>query len=79
MDAGLAVVEVRDSGSGIRPEDLPYVFERFYKSTDSGGMGLGLAIARHLVTAHAGTIGVESAVGQGTLIRFTLPLSSQNG
>jgi signal transduction histidine kinase len=79
VDGGLAVVEVRDSGSGIHPEDLPHVFERFYKSADSGGMGLGLAIARHLVTAHGGTIGVESAVGRGTLIRFTLPLSPENG
>ena len=68
-----AVLEVQDSGPGIPAADLPYVFERFYKSADSGGMGLGLAIARHLVTAHGGTITAESAPGDGTTIRISLP------
>lgn len=77
-ETGLAVVEVRDNGSGIAPADLPHVFERFYKSADSGGMGLGLAIAHHLVTAHGGTIHAESSAGQGTLIWFTLPLSPEH-
>lgn len=68
-------INVKDSGPGIPTEDLPHVFERFYKSADSGGMGLGLAIARHIVTAHGGTIRAESAPGQGTTIRVELPLA----
>jgi two-component system sensor histidine kinase BaeS len=68
-----ALLEVQDSGPGISADELPHVFERFYKSADSGGMGLGLAIARHLVEAHGGTIRAESAPGAGTTIRITLP------
>ena len=70
---GQTVLEVSDDGPGISAQDLPHVFERFYKSTDSGGMGLGLAIARHLVSAHAGTIEALSASGKGTTIRILLP------
>jgi signal transduction histidine kinase len=69
-----AQLEVQDSGPGIPADELTHVFERFYKSADSGGMGLGLAIARHLVEAHGGTIIAESAPGQGTTMRITLPL-----
>jgi two-component system sensor histidine kinase BaeS len=69
-----AQLEVIDSGPGISAQDLPHIFERFYKSTDSGGMGLGLAIARHLVSAHGGTIEAYSTLGQGTTIRILLPL-----
>jgi len=69
-----ALMDVQDSGPGIPPDELPYVFERFHKSTDSGGMGLGLAIARHLVEAHGGTITAESTPGHGTTMRITLPL-----
>jgi signal transduction histidine kinase len=69
-----ALLEVQDTGPGIPADELPHVFERFYKSTDSGGMGLGLAIARHLVEAHGGTITAESAPSQGTTMRITLPL-----
>jgi two-component system sensor histidine kinase BaeS len=66
-------VFVADKGSGIPAEDLPYIFERFFKSRDSGGMGLGLAIARYIVEAHGGRIGAWSTPGQGTEIRFWLP------
>jgi two-component system sensor histidine kinase BaeS len=69
-----AQLEVTDDGPGIPPDDLPHIFERFYKSTDSGGMGLGLAIARHLVNAHGGTIQAQNAAGGGTTIRIVLPL-----
>jgi signal transduction histidine kinase len=66
-------VFVQDSGPGIDPSDLPHIFDRFYKSSDSGGMGLGLSIARYLVEAHGGKIWAESEVGKGTRISFTLP------
>jgi signal transduction histidine kinase len=75
---GLIRIEVADTGEGIAPEDLPHVFERFYRgeksrSRASGGAGLGLAIARSIVAAHGGTITITSAPGQGACVRFTLP------
>jgi len=66
-------VFVQDSGAGIESADLSRVFDRFYKSSDSGGMGLGLSIAKYLVEAHGGKICAESWVGQGTKISFLLP------
>jgi signal transduction histidine kinase len=73
-------VSIRDTGEGIQPEDLPHIFERFYRgeksrSRASGGAGLGLAIARGIVEAHGGKITVESAPGQGSTFIFTLPKS----
>jgi signal transduction histidine kinase len=70
--------EVADTGDGIAPDDLPHVFERFYRGEKSrsratGGAGLGLAIARGIVEAHGGRMWAESEPGQGTLIGFTLP------
>jgi len=75
-------VAVADTGSGISSEDLPHVFERFWRADPSrarmsGGTGLGLAIAKQLVEAHGGQIWAESALGQGTKFTFSLPLSSQ--
>ena len=64
---------VEDDGPGIESADLSRIFDRFYKSSDSGGMGLGLSIAKYLVEAHGGKIRAESKVGQGTRISFTLP------
>ena len=64
---------VSDTGSGISAEDLPHIFERFYKGRDSSGTGLGLPIAKSLVEAHGGEIFVESEVGKGTTIKFYLP------
>jgi signal transduction histidine kinase len=69
-------VEVRDTGSGIAEDALPHIFDRFYKSDESRGSGLGLAIARSLVVAQGGEIRASSTPGQGTEIRFTLPLVS---
>jgi signal transduction histidine kinase len=66
-------VFVRDSGSGIDPVELPYIFDRFYKSSDSGGMGLGLSIAKYIIEAHGGKIWAESQTGKGAKISFTLP------
>ncbi len=80
---------VRDTGVGIRPEDLPRIFERFYKSDRArskndfigpggGGSGLGLAIARHVIEAHGGRITVESEVGHGSTFTFTLPVALES-
>jgi two-component system sensor histidine kinase BaeS len=66
---------VADSGTGISPEELPHVFERFAKSPASGGSGLGLAIAKSLVEAHGGTISAESRDRLGTEVRLLLPRS----
>jgi signal transduction histidine kinase len=71
-------VIVVDTGTGIAPEDLPYVFDRLWRgdrsrSRTSGGSGLGLAIARHLVELHGGTIGAASQPGDGSRFWFTLP------
>jgi len=67
------LIRVRDTGSGIAPEDLPHIFERFQKGSDSRGSGLGLPIARKLVLAHGGDIGIESTLGQGTVVTVTMP------
>ena len=76
-EKGVAV-SIHDTGSGIAPEDLPHIFDRFYKSADSRGTGLGLTIAKNLVAAHGGNIIAESdgAPGRGTTIRFTLPVEA---
>jgi two-component system sensor histidine kinase ResE len=71
-------VSVRDTGEGIRAEDLPHIFERFYRGEKSrnrgmGGAGLGLAIAEGIVHAHRGEIRVESEPGKGTKFTFNLP------
>jgi signal transduction histidine kinase len=80
--SGIVQVTVTDTGPGIPPEDLAYIFERFWRGEKSrsragGGAGLGLAIAKHLVQAHGGEIGVESPSekGEGTTFYFTLPLA----
>jgi signal transduction histidine kinase len=66
-------VRVTDRGDGIRPEDLPHVFDRFYKGPGSSGSGLGLAIARTLVAAHDGTIAASVPAEGGTIVEFTIP------
>lgn len=71
------VVTVRDTGSGIEPDLLPHVFDRFAKAPGSRGSGLGLAIARGLVDAHGGSIDVESAPGRGSTFRFRIPVSHE--
>lgn len=76
-DRGVNLI-VKDTGSGIPPEHLPRIFERFYRadagrSREAGGTGLGLAIVRHLVEAHEGNVTAESAVGSGTTIRILFP------
>ncbi|NLP44982.1 MAG: hypothetical protein GX351_10205 [Peptococcaceae bacterium] len=73
-----AVLEVRDTGVGIAPEDLPHIFERFYRgdqsrSRQSGGAGIGLTIVKALVEAHRGTISVASELGKGTVVQIKIP------
>lgn len=77
--SGLVEVWVSDNGSGIPPEHLPQIFERFYRvdpsrSRSTGGSGIGLAISKQLVESHGGRIWAESEFGTGSIFRFTLPL-----
>jgi signal transduction histidine kinase len=83
---GEAEIAIADTGVGIAAEDLPHVFERFYRAHDDGradalrdapshGMGLGLYICRQIVEAHGGTIAVKSALGKGSRFTVRLPLA----
>ncbi len=72
------IVSIHDTGVGIPDEDIPRIFERFYKADrarSGGGTGLGLAIAKHLVQAHGGQIWVKSREGQGSTFYFSLPIA----
>ena len=77
---GIVVVSVIDNGPGIAKSDLPHIFDRFYQgrsptSRSVGGSGLGLALAKKVVEAHSGRIWIESDVGKGATVRFTLRLA----
>jgi len=77
-EPGGVTVAVADTGSGIAPEHLPRIFERFYRadpgrSREEGGTGLGLAIVKHLVEAHGGRVEARSALGRGTTVRIFFP------
>jgi signal transduction histidine kinase len=78
--AGLAVLEISDTGHGIAPADLPHVFERFYRAdtsrTGAGNSGLGLAICQAIVQAHGGTIEVSSVEKNGAKFIVRLPLAT---
>jgi signal transduction histidine kinase len=75
---GFVIGSVRDTGIGIAADDLPHIFDRFYRvdrarSRDQGGTGLGLAIGRWIIEAHGGTISVQSELNRGSLFRVQLP------
>jgi two-component system, OmpR family, phosphate regulon sensor histidine kinase PhoR len=78
-ESGASVeITVSDNGPGIPPEDLPHIFERFYRvdkgrSREKGGTGLGLSIVKHIVQLHGGRVWAESELGSGTTFHFTLP------
>jgi len=79
-----AVIEVRDTGIGIAEQDLPHVFERFYRadqtrSRETRGSGLGLSIAKWIAETHNGSIELRSRPGQGTMVIIRLPLTSEIG
>jgi two-component system OmpR family sensor kinase/two-component system sensor histidine kinase BaeS len=81
LKEGRILVNVRDTGTGISPEDLPHVFERFYRADrsrarSSGGSGLGLTIAKQIIEAHGGQIWAQSWLGAGSTFAFSLPLSA---
>ena len=80
-DSGEVMIEIEDSGVGIAPEDLPRIFDRFYRadqarSREVPGAGLGLSIARWIAETHKGRIAVESHPGSGSKFRITLPLAT---
>jgi len=78
IEQGVCRVAVRDEGIGMLPEQVERVFDKFYRADHSntavGGLGLGMAIAKHIVEAHKGRIWVDSLYGRGTTVTFTLPL-----
>ena len=79
--AGLVEISVADDGVGIAPEDLPHVTEKFFRAVASepGGLGLGLWISKQIVEVHGGELSATSVPGEGTTVRFTIPLRDSTG
>jgi len=73
-------VEIKDSGVGIPAEDMPHIFEEFFRACNvaktTQGTGLGLSLAKYIIERHGGTISIESELGKGATFRFTLPISA---
>jgi signal transduction histidine kinase len=77
-EGDMASVEIADTGKGVAPEDLPHIFERFFRSaacagSESEGAGLGLSIVKMIVELHGGKVAVENNHGGGTVFRLALP------
>ena len=82
QDGAGVTIEVADNGAGIEPQDLPRVFERFYKADRArraGGTGLGLAVVKHTAEAHGGRVEAESRLGEGSTFRIWLPAATASG
>ncbi len=84
QDNGSAILKVKDTGVGIAKEDLPYVFDRFYRvdkarTREQGGVGLGLSICKEIVESFGGTIDVESEPGKGSVFTVRIPLAVDDG
>src|SRR5262245_7675564 len=82
VDAATAVIEIRDTGIGIPPADLPRIWERLYRgdaSRSERGLGLGLSLVKAIVEAHGGSVAVDSTTGVGTVFRIALPRASAGG
>src|SRR3989304_5580469 len=79
-EGGMAVFKVRDTGIGISADDLPYIFDRFYRVDKArknvGGAGLGLSICKEIAEAHGGTLSVESVIGRGSVFTVSLPIAA---
>lgn len=71
------IISIKDNGEGIAQEDLEMIFDRFYKASDSGGMGLGLSIAKKLVEAHGGSLNAKSRPGEGMAMILHLPIEEE--
>ena len=73
----LLMIEVKDTGIGIPSEDIPHIFEEFFRASNvaktTKGTGLGLSLVKHIIKRHRGDISVESKLGEGTTFRFTMP------
>lgn len=81
---GTVRIDVADTGAGIAPDELPHVFDRFWRaeksrSRQTGGSGLGLSIVRKLAETHGGTVTARSTPGVGSVFRLTLPLLPETG
>jgi signal transduction histidine kinase len=80
VDDQMLVIAITDNGNGIKKEELPYIFDHYYRgtntTTDHNGSGLGLAVAQQIVRSHSGSIEVESSVA-GTQFRIYLPVTSE--
>lgn len=79
LATGFILIKVTDTGKGIAAEDLPHVFERFYKGSgprqsQTSGVGLGLSIVKEIVRSHGGEVKAESTIGVGSTFSFTLPV-----
>ena len=77
-----AVIEIRDTGIGIAPDDLLHIFDRYYKANkarthNESGVGIGLTMAKKIIEGHSGSITAESVVNQGSLFRVMLPLAAE--